>query len=214
MTGSPRAVTLEEIADFICSAANVDRTEVKLDARLLEDLKIDGDDADELMIGYATHFGVDMSEYRFLDYFGWEGDPTVWGFWLHLWCLISSRARNRLAEGESWSAPLTVSHLVRCAKDGVWHHPILPQDRGATRQKNIVLHHSAALLWRMPFILILLFFALGLPVVALAKPVLPQGLFLLGLGLVFVFLFVGAISPARHYYRDRVERGRIRQPVR
>ncbi len=47
------------------------------DLSLFHDLNIYGDDADELLGKYSEEFNVSMANFKFSDYFPFEGDPII-----------------------------------------------------------------------------------------------------------------------------------------
>jgi len=79
-------------------------------SRLLQDLGMDGDDAEEFLTAYAAEFGVDMTGFRFDDHFGPEAafDPLV-----YLWWVLFDRKKLQLA-------PITLADLTRSAREKRW----------------------------------------------------------------------------------------------
>ena len=51
------------------------------DTQLQRDLKIWGDDADEILIKFSKEFNVDVSQFPIGDYFDDEGEKTFSGFY-------------------------------------------------------------------------------------------------------------------------------------
>lgn len=47
------------------------------DMSLFHDLNIYGDDADELLEKYSEEFNVSLTNFKFSDYFPFEGDPII-----------------------------------------------------------------------------------------------------------------------------------------
>lgn len=193
----------EEVASLIETHLAASRTEITPQARLAEDLGCDGDDADELMVAYAKHFGVDMSAYSFLDYFGWEGDFVMWPFWVHLWCTISSTARNELARGEARIAPLRVWHLAHCVETKVWQHPDHFDQTPREPMTMGLSRHIYAAAWRLPFVVVLLLLTTLFVAGPLFRPTFPGGLFMLGIGGVMLWSLHSSVRAARSYYADR-----------
>lgn len=84
-------------------------TDIVLDenVKLYHDLNIYGDDAIELLNCFAEQFKVDLSKFRFTDYFPSEGDrilPSLFGF------LIGKKPKEY--------KPLTLSNLNKAIDIG------------------------------------------------------------------------------------------------
>lgn len=67
----------EELRDFINELSAVRKDKVVPEARLVKDLRIDGDDGVELIVAYSKKFYVDVSNFMAADYFNPEGDPIL-----------------------------------------------------------------------------------------------------------------------------------------
>lgn len=76
------------------------------ETRLIEDLKIDGDDADEFLISFGKEFNVDVSKFRIDEYFGDEEDAVV------------GAINNYFRANMSGRKTLTVSHLEKAVISG------------------------------------------------------------------------------------------------
>ena len=62
----------QEVINFIISETSVGVEEVKLNSRLLEDLGVDGEDAEELIKNFSTKFNVNIDSFIFSSYFNPE----------------------------------------------------------------------------------------------------------------------------------------------
>jgi hypothetical protein len=62
---------------FIAEAVGKDPDELGYESTLLGDCGLDGDDAEEFFADFARQFQIDMTEFRFHDYFGSEGMPIL-----------------------------------------------------------------------------------------------------------------------------------------
>lgn len=51
--------------------------EIGVNTRIKEDLKINGDDADEFLIAFGNEFKVDVSKFKIDEYFDDEGEPIL-----------------------------------------------------------------------------------------------------------------------------------------
>jgi hypothetical protein len=72
----------------------------------LHDLKIDGDDAEELLTEYSDAFQVDLTGFDFCQHF--RSEPNILNLWL--------RKIDRLV-------PVTVAQLVQSASSHHWNTP-------------------------------------------------------------------------------------------
>jgi hypothetical protein len=100
-------ITEKEIIEFLATETSTRSTKLSLSSQLGN--LVDGDAAVELMEAFAKRFGVDLTGLNYSKYFGPEApfspfsllDPSWW------------EQRRSLK-------PITVSHLLRCANEGVW----------------------------------------------------------------------------------------------
>lgn len=104
---SVKAFTLEQ--------ARVSEKKLHADARLEENLGIDGDDADEFMEAFAEKFDVDMTNFKVYDYFDPEG-PFVIFYELYLW-LFKGQKPKKLKQ-------ITLRDLVKAVEAKKWIPPI------------------------------------------------------------------------------------------
>ena len=59
----------ERIIRLVAAKAGLNPIDISLSSRLLHDLKIDGDDAAELLSNYSEVFQVDISGFNFMVHF-------------------------------------------------------------------------------------------------------------------------------------------------
>ncbi len=98
---------------LIAAHAGVARARIGAGTRLLHDLGMDGDDADEFIVRFAETFAVDLAGYDHGAFFGPEAAFEPFSY---LYRLLF--ARHRLA-----TRPLTVRHLAAVAAAGRWTAP-------------------------------------------------------------------------------------------
>ena|ERR1700733_8383698 len=67
----------EKLIDFIAKFAGIQKTKIRSQSRIYENLRIYGDDAVELLIAYGKEFDVDVSNFMAADYFEPEGDQIL-----------------------------------------------------------------------------------------------------------------------------------------
>ncbi|QRY60488.1 DUF1493 family protein [Sphingobacterium siyangense] len=77
------------------------KKEINRDTKLVVDLKITGDDADDFFIAFAEKFNVDISGFKIGDYFGNEEDFVA--------SLIKDLFRNK----EKGRKSLNIGHLEK-----------------------------------------------------------------------------------------------------
>ena len=108
-----RTSKADEVCAFVAASCGVDRERVQPETRLGEDLRIDGDDSDDLLREFAAKFQVDWAGYDHGAHFGREGiwpwDPLVL-----LWRVVR---HGRLSAER---IPLRVGRLIRAAEEGSW----------------------------------------------------------------------------------------------
>ena len=97
------------VIDFLCSKCKCRPDEISLETSLLYDLGIDGDDAAEFLEGYAERFEVDLSDFRFDEYFGPEGCSPFMIFSAFYYWITWKKQREK---------SLKVADLVDAARTG------------------------------------------------------------------------------------------------
>jgi hypothetical protein len=95
----------EEIIDFVKHELWEPKKGLSLDTSLLDDIRIDGDDAVEFFEKYSKRFKVDLSGIRWNLHFGPEGFNPFAIFTKSFW-------RKLL--------PVTINDLIVSAKNGKW----------------------------------------------------------------------------------------------
>src|SRR5687767_11367336 len=93
----------QHVIRFIADRTGIDPSELRSSSRLLHDLKIDGDDASELLAEYAEAFQVDLSQLDFASYF--RSEPNLLVLWFG---------------NVAGFKPLWVADLVHSARVGKW----------------------------------------------------------------------------------------------
>ncbi|MCC7155575.1 MAG: DUF1493 family protein [Bryobacterales bacterium] len=92
----------------VASKTGLRADQIKTDARLLHDLGLYGDDAEELITEVAEEFSLPVSSFDFGRYFF----PESFAFWM-----FPPFLRRRIAANK---APLTVEQLVISVQSGRW----------------------------------------------------------------------------------------------
>jgi hypothetical protein len=93
----------QRVIRFIAAKTGLEPNAITSASRLLHDLKIDGDDAEELLTEYSHAFQVDMTAFDFHRHF--RSEPNLVALWL-----------GNLKR----FAPVTVAELVQSARNGSW----------------------------------------------------------------------------------------------
>ena len=102
-------ITFEQVRDFLCEQCRVSQQQIEPSTRLLHDLGVDGDDADEVLAGFGKRFSVDFSALAFQRHFGSEFGAG--GRWLI----------RKICGGDAIRlSPVTVLDLVDAANRGRW----------------------------------------------------------------------------------------------
>lgn len=81
--------------------------EVNKGTRVKEDLKINGDDADEFLIAFGKEFDVEVSKFNIGEYFDDEGDP-----------ILPAIIRMFTGKKKRQTKELTISHLEKAILAG------------------------------------------------------------------------------------------------
>ncbi len=97
-----------DVVAFLADALEMERSQITIWTRVRQDLKLDGDDAADLLANYSYAFHVDTDTFRFNDYFNTGGNAhPVLAWWLSLF-----------GNGKPLRT-LTVRDLVRGAEQGI-----------------------------------------------------------------------------------------------
>lgn len=115
VTTTPKKDTWTELEQFIRQFTSLPESFVLTrQTNLVDDLGLDGDDADEFMAAYAKQFNVEAGDFQYSDYFGPEGFNLI-GSVLDL-----IRKKPPLK-------PLTLGMLETAANMGEWDRKQLNQ---------------------------------------------------------------------------------------
>lgn len=120
-----------QIIKLVAKHALCQPTKLSTDTRIGEDLRIVGDDADELLTEFAVEFNVDMSNMDFVRYFPSEASSDMH---YYLTATAESKYQNpivntiRFLEAKFWLLfakntiyqTLTIGDLVKAGSKGRW----------------------------------------------------------------------------------------------
>jgi hypothetical protein len=95
-----------QVTVFVAERMGIPVEQINPDSRLLHDLRIDGDDADELLEEFFRRFDVHRGRFDFSRFFNGEAG-------IEQMIALFTRDRSRLLERE----PLRVSDLVNAARE-------------------------------------------------------------------------------------------------
>ena len=101
-----------ELVAFLSHELGVPPARLRPEARLLQDLGVDGADGWELLREFGHRFGVDVSAFEHGRHFGPETGPSLLT-WTH-WSLTGSWPRV---------VPITVGDLEAARRSGHWTTP-------------------------------------------------------------------------------------------
>lgn len=124
-------ITFDDIKDFVSRHALTPKDDLKLDTRLGMDLRIVGDDAEELLSDFAKKFDVDLSDFNFSEFFPDEATASMHYYLAavaHSKCPNNLLAVIRALEGRFWRIfakkrtyrEVTLEKLLSAARDGMW----------------------------------------------------------------------------------------------
>ena len=102
-----RENVVEDVFHFTAEHWHHNSGSLTLSTSLLDDLRMDGDDAVDFLRAFSAHFGVDMSRLDFGLHFSSEGGPDL----MSLLTMV----------GMPMHVPITLSDLVAAAESGVWY---------------------------------------------------------------------------------------------
>ncbi len=100
---------MDQVIRFVAAAAERCSADLHPQTRLLHDLGLDADDAEEFLGAFAHVFSVDMTGFPFQHYFGREADAGI------RWC-----TRKLFGDRGVGKAPLTLHDLAVAACAGKW----------------------------------------------------------------------------------------------
>jgi acyl carrier protein len=98
----------EKIKALIAEKTSVNESRLGRNTRLYEDLKIEGDDAFELLESFKEKFKVDMTDFNYNEYFSGEGIDLIGAI-----VSIFKRKKKRLKS-------ITIADLEKAAVNGMW----------------------------------------------------------------------------------------------
>ena len=101
--------TIEQVSRFVAATTERCPADLLPQTRLLHDLGLDADDAEEFLDAFAREFHVDMSGFPFQRYFGSELDAGI------RWC-----TRKIFGDRGVGKAALTLQDLAVAARTGKW----------------------------------------------------------------------------------------------
>jgi acyl carrier protein len=110
MPESATASIDERIVRLVAKMTGLQMKKLTMESRLLQDLGVDGDDADELINAYAEEFGVDMASFRFSTHF--RSEPSL----LRLLSFLPSQKHERITT----KVPITLRDLAEGATFRCW----------------------------------------------------------------------------------------------
>ena len=104
----------DDVTNFIAREAGVPSSSVTRNTRLWHDLRIGGDDVDEVLSRFSNRFNVDVSGLSLAGHF--PSEPAVWC--VSAWEYVAKHVRfvrpPRYAD-------LTVDDFIRAAEAHAWH---------------------------------------------------------------------------------------------
>lgn len=101
---------LQEVILLIAEETGVQPSRINAATRISEDLRVEGDDASDLLTAFASRFHVDLAEFQFDRHFGPE---MGWNPLYALYCLFAGCIRTEA---------VTVGQLTDAAEKGVWRY--------------------------------------------------------------------------------------------
>jgi hypothetical protein len=99
---------VKQVFDLVARKAGTTADLIGPNVRILHDLGIDGDDADDLLRELSERCQIDLTSFEFSRYF--RSEPSL----LSLFWFLPSQRKERLQN----KVPLTVSDLIRAANTG------------------------------------------------------------------------------------------------
>ena len=101
-------VIANAVREYVAAARSISVEKITLSKSLFHDLGVDGDDASDLINGFAAQFNVSLEGFDFQKYFGAEAASGPIAFFVELFT----------KEKSSKLCPLRISDLVNAASNG------------------------------------------------------------------------------------------------
>ena len=114
MTPGDGAIDFEQIVEFTREYLGAKTASLTTSTRLLEDLGLVGDDAEEYLLAFAKKFGVDLSDLEFDRYFPDEATATMH----YTRAALASKDSNRWEISRRISAVEKIFWGLFCRKKG------------------------------------------------------------------------------------------------
>jgi hypothetical protein len=108
----------KSVIKFIADAVGKNPNELGYETTLLGDCGLDGDDAEEFFAEFARQFQIDMTEFRFQDFFGSEGMPIL-GLMRFIRNIIGNW-RGKDPHEVGGVRPITVHDMLRAVRARKW----------------------------------------------------------------------------------------------
>ncbi len=139
----------DRVRGLVSGQTGVPVHEITLEARLFEDLGMDGDDGAEFLTAFGDEFGVDIAGLAPLNYFNDESSFTGYSLTVPLIAFLSPAFRARVECASRGLRALSVRDLVASARARRWIAPqVARSDADLTRLSwwgRLVLAGSVAL---------------------------------------------------------------------
>jgi acyl carrier protein len=138
----------DRVCGLVSGQSGVPVSEITLQTRLFEDLRMDGDDGAELLAAFGDEFGIDITPVAPLNYFNDESSFSGYSLMVPVVAFLSPAFRARVARASRGLKALSVRDLVASARARRWITPTVPRsDANLTRLSwwgRLVLAGSAA----------------------------------------------------------------------
>ena len=108
--------SFERLKEFVIKNYWDTKSGLTRETRISEDLRIEGDDADQLMQEFSSEFNVDLSDFEFEKYFMHEGFNPIGFSWL-----IRKLRGDKIPKKSS--VPIRLGDLERAMNAGKWVDP-------------------------------------------------------------------------------------------
>ena len=104
-----------KIVTFVSEWTGRREREITRQTRLLHDLDITGDDANEILDAFSKKFKVKIDKFNYIDFFPEEGQVSIPDFLVTIFSIPRSDPKERL---QSYF-PLTINDLIEAAHFGI-----------------------------------------------------------------------------------------------